>query len=130
MSMTTAQEQNLNSRNLEELAGHIAEIFRSEDKNRGNIRLYKVGGYWMAFEKSAYFIRNILGDKDLLFLRCEAVPFPIVGTVIPEAELTRLYSTLDLSEVSGNFRSFTMDCPLTRYAAWHRSAVKRFSGDI
>lgn len=61
----------------------------------------------MAFGKSAYFIRNIFGERDLCVIKCQAVPFPMVGTSIPDTELTRLSSTLNLSEVSRNFRSLS-----------------------
>lgn len=125
--MISTTKQNSNIRDFEELAGHAADIFWSEERNKGNIHLYRIGSYWMAFEKSAYFIRNIFGERDLCVLRCQAVPFPMVGIAIPDSELTRLYSKLNLSEVSRNFRSFVTDCPLTRYAAWHNSAVKRFN---
>lgn len=128
--MTSITKQNSNIRDLEELAGHAADIFWSEERNKGNIHLYRIGSYWMAFEKSAYFIRNILGERYLCVLRCQTVPFPMVGIFIPDSELTRLYPKLGLSKASRNFRSFVTDCPLTGYAAWHRNTIKRLLSDM
>lgn len=122
MSYTTKQSTNIHE--LEELVGHAADIFWSEERNKGNIHLHKFRNYWMAFEKSAYFIRNIFGNRDLIVLKSRAVPFPMVGTAIPDAELTRLYSKLDLSKASRNFRSFVTDCPLTGYSAWYKDVIK------
>lgn len=128
MTLTTKQCSNI--RDLEELAGHAANIFWSEERNKVNIHLHKFRNYWFAFEKSAYFIRNIFGDRDLCVLRCQVVPFPMVGIFIPDSELPRLYSTFDLSKASRNFRSFVTDCPLTGYAAWHRNTIKRLLSDL
>lgn len=128
--MTSTTKQSPNIRDLEELVGHAADIFWSEEKNHGNIHLHQFRNYWMVFEKSAYFIQNIFGERDQCLLECQADPFPMVGTSISDTELTRLYSTLDLSEVSRNFRSFVTDCPLTGYTTWHKDAVKRFCGHM
>lgn len=64
--MTYTTKQSTNIRDLEELAGHAADIFWSEEKNKGNIHLHKFRIYWVAFEKSAYFIQNIFGNRDLI----------------------------------------------------------------
>lgn len=128
--MTYTTKQSTNIRDLEELAGHAADIFWSEEKNKGNIHLHKFRNYWVAFEKSAYFIQNIFGNRDLIVLKSRGIPFPMVGTAIPDAELARLYSTLDLSKASRHFRSFGTDYPLTGYAAWHRNTIKRLLSDL
>lgn len=128
--MTKISKESSNILDLEELAGHADDIFWSEERNKVNIHLYRIGSYWMALEKSAYFIRNIFGDRDLCVLRCQVVPFPMVGIFIPDSELTRLYPKLGLSKASRNFRSFVTDCPLTGYAAWHRNTIKRLSSDL
>ena len=128
--MTKISKESSNILDLEELAGHADDIFWSEERNKVNIHLYRIGSYWMALEKSAYFIRNIFGDRDLCVLRCQVVPFPMVGIFIPDSELTRLYPKLGLSKASRNFRAFVTDCPLTGYAAWHRNTIKRLSSDL
>lgn len=128
--MTSKTKGNSNIRDLEEFVGLAADIFWSEEKNKGNIHLHKFRNYWVAFEKSAYFIRNIFGNRDLIVLKSRAVPFPMVGTAIPDAELTRLYSKVNLSKASRNSRSFVTDCPLTGYAAWHRNTIKRLLSDL
>lgn len=128
MSYTT--KHSTNSHELEELVGYAADIFWSEERNKGNIHLHKFWNYWVAFEKSAYFIRNIFGNRDLIVFKCRDVPFPMVGIFIPDSELTRLYPKLGLSKVSRNFRSFVTDCPLKGYAAWHRNTIKRLLSDL
>ena len=60
------------------LGNHLKEILKRESDNRAFIHLYCTGPYWVAFEKSAYLLRQISSRTLVTPLSLTTYPFPIV----------------------------------------------------
>ena len=64
---------------LMELIEHnIQEILGKEESNVSEIRLYKTGRYWVAFEKSAYLLTSVSPDISLVPVAITRLSAPLV----------------------------------------------------
>lgn len=58
-------------------------ILRRELHNENKVHLYRLGDYWVAFEKSAYLLEQIsLTDTDPTVIYMKEHPFPMLMTTI------------------------------------------------
>ena len=58
-------------------------ILRRELHNENKVHLYRLGDYWVAFEKSAYLLEQIsLTDADPTVIYMQEHPFPMLMTTI------------------------------------------------
>lgn len=78
------------------LGNHLKEILKRESDNRAFIHLYCTGPYWVAFEKSAYLLRQISSRTLVTPLSLTTYPFPIVMVSWTDGEL-RSYTCNHLS---------------------------------
>ena len=69
------------------LGNHLKEILKREADNRAFIHLYCTGPYWVAFEKSAYLLRQISSRTLVTPLSLTTYPFPIVMVSWTDGEL-------------------------------------------
>lgn len=61
------------------LEANLETILRQERQNENRIYLYDVGEYWVAFEKSAYLLEQLVPQEEHpVVLYMENHPFPIV----------------------------------------------------
>lgn len=61
------------------LEKEMQDILRQEMQNENRIHLYDVGEYWVAFEKSAYLLEQLVPKEEQpVVLYMENHPFPIV----------------------------------------------------
>lgn len=55
------------------------KILKNEMNNENRINLYDVGDFWVAFEKSAYLLKQMVNDDDEpIILHFRDYPFPII----------------------------------------------------
>ena len=83
------------------LGNHLKEILKRESDNRAFIHLYCTGPYWVAFEKSAYLLRQISSRTLVTPLSLTTYPFPIVMVSWTDGEL-RSYTRNHLFHREGN----------------------------
>ena len=61
------------------LEKEMQNILRQESQNENRIHLYDVGEYWVAFEKSAYLLEQLVPKEEHpIVLYMKNHPFPIV----------------------------------------------------
>ena len=61
------------------LEKEMNHILQQESQNENHINLYDVGEYWVAFEKSAYLLEQLVpGEEHPVVLYMKNHPFPIV----------------------------------------------------
>lgn len=61
------------------LTTDLEKIVGQEMHNENRVNLYDVGEYWVAFEKSAYLLEQIVDDDNQsLVLYVKNYPFPVV----------------------------------------------------
>ena len=61
------------------LEKEMQHILRQESQNENRIHLYDVGEYWVAFEKSAYLLEQLVPKEEHpIVLYMKNHPFPIV----------------------------------------------------
>ena len=94
------------------LGNHLKEILKREPDNRAFIHLYCTGPYWVAFEKSAYLLRQISSRTLVTPLSLTTYPFPIVMVSWTDGEL-RSYTRNHLFHCEG-------------YKEWHKEEVRYF----
>lgn len=90
------------------LGNHLKEILKRESDNRAFIHLYCTGPYWVAFEKSAYLLRQISSRTLVTPLSLTTYPFPIVCEGNDYGRLSVPTRTLD------------------GYKEWHKEEVRYF----
>ena len=73
------------------LAAHRTEVLAREQNNERFIHLYGTGGYWAAFERSAYQLCRLFPRNETAVFHFAAYPFPVVMASIADGEL-RAYS--------------------------------------
>ena len=109
------------------LGNHLKEILKRESDNRAFIHLYCTGPYWVAFEKSAYLLRQISSRTLVTPLSLTTYPFPIVMVSWTDGEL-RSYTCNHLFHREGNDygRLSVPTRTLDGYKEWHKEEVRCF----
>ena len=61
------------------LEAHLQRILQEERENENRINLYDAGEYWVAFERSAYLLEQMVPKEEHpVVLYMKQYPFPIV----------------------------------------------------
>ena len=107
------------------LGNHLKEILKREADNRAFIHLYCTGPYWVAFEKSAYLLRQISSRTLVTPLSLTTYPFTIVMVSWTDGEL-RSYTRNHLFHREGNDygRLSVTTRTLDGYKEWHKEEVR------
>ena len=101
-----------------------SEILRREAENDRLIHLYCTGEYWVAFEKSAYLLRQIAPKAQVIPMGLTSFPFPVAMVYWTDDEL-RLYCRRHLFQQEGDNYGRLAVSPLSinGYRSWHRQVV-------
>ncbi len=106
---------------------HLFQIIRKEHDDNTCIRLYGIGGYWVAFEQSAYLLCRLFPSCETAIAAHAEYPFPVIMASIPDEELRNYgkqhifrrndpdYKELIASEISAK-----------QYQTWHKNEVQTF----
>ncbi len=108
------------------------QIALQEAKNNCRICLYGTGGYWTAFEHSAYFLSLHFPKSEAFVLPSHPnYPFPIVGGTISDKELKKLSRSCFILNRKDDYCELQMDeAQLQGYSDWHNAKVKYFTDAI
>ena len=108
------------------LLGNIKPIYKEELLNESYINLYNAGKYWVAFEKSAYFL-SLLIDKDAdyetIVLSFPNMPFPIICFTIDDRLKFALTSSHVVHNSSTNFLKIEVRFSSKLYPLWYKSMM-------
>ena len=77
------------------IKGHIDEILLKERSNTSDLYLYCTGAYWVAFEKSAYWLTRICRDISVMPLKIAWLPAPFVMASVEEIRLPVIVKKLE-----------------------------------
>lgn len=107
------------------LENHLKEILGREADNRACVHLYCTGPYWVAFEKSAYLLRQVSPRSMVTPMRLTTYPFPIVMACWTDSEL-RSYARTHLFQCdSADYGRLAVPTrSLASYPKWHKNEVK------
>ncbi len=105
----------------------ILEITNKELSNSDRICLYGTGGWWTAFDRSAYALSRLFPAAESLVVTPPGAPFSVVGLTITENDLKKYLMTheplcrktdyLELPASVFNFQD---------YDIWHKRIVNEF----
>lgn len=130
MANTPSQPSGLQ---LMELIEHnIQEILGKEESNVSEIRLYKTGSYWVAFEKSAYLLTSVSPDISLVPMAITRLSAPLVMANIEARRLCTFVKGLDCLQ-DGCFEKVyrTWNVVDARsYRDWHAAQVSLIARDL
>lgn len=105
----------------------MSEILRKEQNNKQYIRLYEAGGYWHAFDESAFQLSLIFEECETALFRHRDYPFPVIMTCIPDKKL-RSYTRRHIL-VGDKLDSKKLPVPelsVAEYRSWRERTIKEF----
>lgn len=105
------------------LENHQNDILERESSCSGNsIYLYDTGEYWVAFERSAFRLRQIFPDSDITVLHLKTWLFPVVMVSVADRDF-RKYSRIHTARPMGPDRRVLPGgtVSLEQYTRWHKA---------
>ncbi len=105
----------------------ILQIARRESANDDRLCLYGTGGYWTAFERSAYQLSRLFPDLESFVVNPPGCPFTIVGLTIPEKELKKYMKKHSATRQDLDYLEFAeARFDTESYDDWHKKIVKDY----
>ncbi len=117
----------------------ILDIARHEQTNTDRLCLYGTGGWWTAFDRSAFALSRLFPDLDSFVVNPPGCPFSVVGLTLSEKILKKFIRKREPAHQDLDYIELTLDQSLDRhldvsddqtYQAWHTQIVKSFSDII
>lgn len=105
------------------LENHHKDILKREASGRGDfIYLYDTGDYWVAFEQSAFMLRRIFPESDIVVLHLKTWLFPVVMVSVADRDF-RKYSRIHTARPMGPDRRVLPGgtVSLEQYTRWHKA---------
>ncbi len=105
------------------LENHHKDILKREASGRGDfIYLYDTGDYWVAFEQSAFMLRRIFPESDIVVLHLKTWLFPVVMVSVADSDF-RKYSRIHTARPMGPDRRVLPGgtVSLEQYTRWHKA---------
>ncbi|MFV0554097.1 MAG: hypothetical protein ACK5LR_05255 [Mangrovibacterium sp.] len=100
----------------------LPKIVRKERMSEGRICLYSTGGYWVAFEHSAYMLSQLFPKCEVSTIAHKAYPFPVVMTSISDASLRKFSRQHIFSCDEAEYKELMSERIETRkYHTWRES---------
>ena len=105
------------------LENHHKDILKREASGRGDfIYLYDTGDYWVAFERSAFMLRRIFPESDIVVFHLKTWLFPVVMVSVADRDF-RKYSRIHTARPMGPDRRVLPGgtVSLEQYTRWHKA---------
>lgn len=103
------------------LEKEMKHILQQESQNENRIHLYDVGEYWVAFEKSAYLLEQLVPrEEHPIVLYMKNHPFPIVmhsSHYLRVKELCHHHALVN--RASGRLQFLTKPIEKSSYKKWY-----------
>ena len=104
---------------------HLNDIMNRERANQNSIHLYCTGPYWVAFERSAYQLRHVFPDSEVMPMRLLGYPFPVVMVSVTDRSLCAYARRHILRRDDMDYKQLTVPgLSLADYREWHAGEVK------
>ena len=105
----------------------LIEIIRQERSNDKSIHLYGTGGYWVAFEESAYLLCQVFSAEVLSVISHASYPFPIVMASISDQELAAYSRRHIVKRNEPEYKELVATAiSFEEYRRWHAREVREF----
>ncbi len=106
----------------------ILEIAKSELSNRNRLRLYGTGGWWTAFDRSAFALSRLFPDAESLVITPPGAPFSVVGLTISDRDLRTLTKKLTPANQTPDCLEFPVPTLNDQnFDQWHTSVVSKYN---
>ena len=113
--------------NLLRLLDRFKSIYREEVNNDSYIHLYPVGDFWVAFEKSAYFLSLLLGGNcEVYAIGIQEFPYPVLFVCMEQEEKELLVGMQREQNQAFPFTRIKVSFSLDRYEDWHKQCVDSY----
>lgn len=101
-----------------------SEILKREADNDHFIHLYCTGPYWVAFEKSAYLLRQIAPKAQVIPMGLTSYPFPVVMACWIDEEWRAYCRNHLFHQVGDDYcRLAVTPLSISGFREWHRQVV-------
>ncbi len=105
----------------------IFEITKKELRNTDRLCLYGTGGWWTAFERSAYHLSRLFPDSQSFAVTPPGCPFTIIGLSVSGKELNKYMKKHPADRQGVDYLEFSADTLDTKdYDAWHLKVENGF----
>ena len=119
------QEEPSGIRLLQLIEGKITQITRRERENLAHICLYETGGYWAAFERSAYQLCRLFPDLNVSALKLRDNPFPVVFACVSDKELLSYAESHILCVDKPDYKEILAEeISPVNYFRWHQQSLQ------
>ncbi len=106
----------------------ILEIANREIDNTDRLRLYGTGGYWTAFDRSAFQLSRLFPDLDSFVVNPPGAPFTVVGLTVTEKDLKRYMKKARVLRQGPDYLEFAATPFFPKeYNTWHTQLVNDYS---
>lgn len=104
------------------LTNEIKTILRREHENKNCVHLYGIGPYWAAFDRSAYLLEGMVGERgDTTVLRLKDYAFPLLMHSVHFQTVKELCSNHQMTNRSLEYLQFqTSPIDSESYKKWYR----------
>lgn len=100
----------------------LKSVLKKELHNENRVNLYGIGEYWVAFEKSAYLLKQMIQKEDApVVLHLKEHPFPVIMYNIHYHRVDDMCRKHIMAKKSVEFLQFvTHPIDDDSYAKWYR----------
>ena len=107
------------------LTNRWKEVVNVEEANTHALHLYRMGDYWVAFEKSAYLVNKYIDDLDISSINFPTYPFPVIFLCITDFQLSLLRRSLVTTTRTEDYVELnTTPIVPAHYSQWHYDEVQ------
>lgn len=109
------------------LTTHQAKILAREKDNERFVHLYGIGGYWVAFERSAYLLCQLFSQSETSVIHFVAYPFPVMMAAITHLELKAYSRSHIFRRDEADYKEFIAPgISAQAYRLWRRNEVQDY----
>lgn len=98
-------------------------IFQKEHVNTHYIHLYRLPGYWISFDKSAYFLSRLVSWDNVVVLELPDCSYPVVAVYVRPEDLSDVYRQTSYIKVNDREQTLKTRLFLDGYEAWRNEEV-------
>lgn len=107
------------------LSSQQAKILAREKDNERMIHLYGLGGYWVAFDRSAYQLCRLFPQSETSIIRFTSYPFPVVMATVADVGLHAYSRQHIFKRDEADYKELVAsEISARQYQLWHRNEVQ------
>lgn len=108
------------------LQNHLQDILFQEASNDRYMYLYYADRYWTAFERSAFQLRRLYPDAELIPMKLSLASFPILLANVRQDDLHKVVKRLACRKATTKERVYAVERirNLSIYNKWHNEETR------